>query len=336
MEPPWKWKTPSPVNDGLKKHLTQSLSRLNDAGITVESEKELPYGVQLKLSRGETSCAVNLYHSKKKGPSTVGSGGDQGLLNQALQLLARTPLYTTLETKGIRTGTDEAGKGDYFGPLVAAAVRCDEQTAKLLREMGAGDSKRLSAATVESLYGKITVMENIHWWVHAVEPHEYNTLFASLRRRGMNSLDIQAMAHGKAIEGVLKKAGGTGTIIIDKFCSMERLKPWLPEGANNIELMVRAEDREPAVAAASIIARSVYLIRLKELSGKYGVTLRPGAGSEVDATGRTLVAKQGEAVLPLVGKIHFSNTLRMTGGLDCKSAECDNCGYSGEVPVIQG
>ncbi len=316
MDPPWKWKTPSPVNEELKKHLTQSLTRLNNAGIAVEGQKELPYGVQFKLRKGETRCAVNLYHSKKKGYSTVASGGDQSLLEEAFSLLAPSPdpSKAALETKGIRTGTDEAGKGDYFGPIVAAAVRCDERTAAMLRKMGAGDSKRLSAATVESLYRKITEMNDIHWWVHAVEPQEYNALFASLRNRGMNSLDIQAMAHGKAIEGVLKKAGGTGTIIIDRFCSMERLRPWLPEGAENIELMVRAEDREPAVAAASIIARSVYLIRLKELSGIYGVNLRPGAGSDVDRIGRELVKKRGEAVLPMVGKIHFSNTLRMTGG----------------------
>ncbi len=316
MEHPWKWKTPSPVNEELKKHLARSLTRLNNAGIAVDGQKELPYGVQLKLSRGETRCAVNLYHSKKKGYSTVASGGDQSLLDEALSLLAPSPVSSqaALETKGIRTGTDEAGKGDYFGPIVAAAVRCDEQTAKLLRSMGAGDSKRLPAATVEDLYRKITEMQNIHWWVHSVEPKEYNALFASLTNRGMNSLDIQAMAHGKAIEGVLKKAGGTGTIIIDRFCSMERLRPWLPDGAKNIQLMVKAEDKEPAVAAASIIARSVYLIRLEELSGIFGVTLKPGAGSDVDGIGRLLVKSKGAAVLPMVGKIHFSNTLRMTGG----------------------
>ncbi len=313
MEPPWKWKTPSPVTEELKKHLARSLTRLNNAGITVDGQKELPYGVQLKLRRGDTRCAVNLYHSKKKGCSAVVSGGDQSLQNEALQLLTQAEQSATIQTKGIRTGTDEAGKGDYFGPIVAAAVRCDDQTAELLRNMGAGDSKRLSAATVESLYRKITEMQSIQWWVHSVEPQEYNALFASLTNRGMNSLDIQAMAHGKAIEGVLKKAE-TGQIIIDRFCSMERLRPWLPEGASNIQLMVKAEDKEPAVAAASIIARSVYLIRLEELSAIHGVTLKPGAGSDVDRIGRLLVKIKGAAVLPMVGKIHFSNTLRMTGG----------------------
>ncbi len=67
-------------------------------------------------------------------------------------------------------------------------------------------------------------------------------------------------------------------MIIDRFCEMPRLRPWLPGNCPAVELMVRAEDREPAVAAASIIARSVYLEELQLLSARFGVPLSPGAG----------------------------------------------------------
>lgn len=299
----------------LEKHLRSSLDLLAEAGISVVSRRELPYGVQLKLEKGGTVCSVNLYHSRKKGFSVVGSGGDEFLLQEAVDLL-RNPSRKELLHHGIRTGTDEAGKGDYFGPLVAAAVCCGDETASRLLAMGAGDSKRLSAGTVRDLYEKITVMDGITYSVCVVSPREYNALFAGFRARGKNSLDIQAMAHGKALQGILQKTGEPGTVVIDRFCDMKRLKPWLPEEIQNAVLMVKAEDREPAVAAASIIARSVYLDQLGVISRRYDVTLKPGAGEQVDEMGRRLVASAGAGVLPETAKIHFSNTLRITRGLD--------------------
>ena len=42
-----------------------------------------------------------------------------------------------------RIGSDESGKGDYFGPLVVAAVYVDEQTEAQLLALGVRDSKLL-------------------------------------------------------------------------------------------------------------------------------------------------------------------------------------------------
>lgn len=41
-------------------------------------------------------------------------------------------------------GTDESGKGDYFGPLVIAGVFVDRRLEELLKELGAADSKENS------------------------------------------------------------------------------------------------------------------------------------------------------------------------------------------------
>ena len=94
---------------------------------------------------------------------------------------------------------------------------------------------------------------------------------------------------------------------------MERLKPWLTIPLSKVELRVRAEDSEPAVAAASIIARSVYLEELERLSEYCGVSLSPGAGSPVDSIGRQLIHSKGDAILLETAKVHFANTIRITG-----------------------
>lgn len=39
-------------------------------------------------------------------------------------------------------GTDESGKGDFFGPLVIAGVLVDEENAKHFLDLGIKDSKK--------------------------------------------------------------------------------------------------------------------------------------------------------------------------------------------------
>ena len=41
-------------------------------------------------------------------------------------------------------GTDESGKGDFFGPLVIASVMVDEKNAQYFLDLGIKDSKKLS------------------------------------------------------------------------------------------------------------------------------------------------------------------------------------------------
>ena len=54
------------------------------------------------------------------------------------------------ELKDAMIGADEAGKGDYFGPLVTAAVYLEPDVARFLDEVPLRDSKTLSAAEIET------------------------------------------------------------------------------------------------------------------------------------------------------------------------------------------
>ena len=50
-----------------------------------------------------------------------------------------------------RIGTDEVGKGDYFGPLVVSGVLVDEETEKRLKHIGVRDSKHLNDTTISKM-----------------------------------------------------------------------------------------------------------------------------------------------------------------------------------------
>lgn len=299
----------------LLKHFTDSKSKLSECGICVTETKELPYGVQLKLAEKQMLCRINLYYSKKKGSSTVPAGGDPNLLEKVMEALnGLTCRSDDLWLEGIRAGTDEAGKGDYFGPLVAAGVCCSQETCKKLVAIGVADSKKLTALKIRELYEKLTEMEDIQYAVCSISPREYNSMFASFKSIGRNSLDMLAKAHGAVISELLEKGCRPENIVVDRFCDMKRLAPWLPPSDTRFLLTVRAEDKEPSVAAASIIARSVFVNELADLSKRCGVKLSPGAGAAIDTAGRQLVALNGAAMLADMAKLHFANTLRITSG----------------------
>ncbi|MCD4706415.1 MAG: ribonuclease HIII [Candidatus Sabulitectum sp.] len=296
----------------LKKHLEATVNKLSSMGVSVREQKELPYGVQLTLTGYGSSCRINLYYSKKKGNSVVQAGGDRSFLELVLAQISSATAPSVNIPPGLRAGSDEAGKGDYFGPLVVAAVACEQAAARALIAMGVGDSKKLSAAKVRELYEKITVMNDVRYAVCSILPGEYNRLFDRFKLQGKNSLDTLAMAHGKAFKDLFAGEAKPAMVVVDKFCEMKRLQPWLTIPVSIVELRVRAEDSEPAVAAASIIARSIYLDELARLSDQYGVTLTPGAGAPVDSIGRALVLLKGDTVLLETAKVHFANTGRIT------------------------
>lgn len=297
------------ISNELKIHLEETVKKLESMGISVMDRKDLPYGIQLSLEGYGTSCKVNLYYSKKNGKSIVPAGGDRILLEQVSGEIRKT--LKPCVPIGLRAGSDEAGKGDYFGPLVVAAVACEQSTSRVFSSMGVGDSKKLSASKVRELYEKITEMKDVRYSVCSISPPEYNRLFYAFKQQGKNSLDTLAMAHGTAFKNLFDTGEEPTVAVVDKFCEMRRLSPWLTIPVAKVELRVRAEDSEPAVAAASIIARSVYLDELSKLSSLYGITLTPGSGSMVDELGKKLVSMHTDTILYETAKIHFANTQRI-------------------------
>lgn len=293
---------------GLRECARRASAVLAGAGIATLSERELVNGMQVLLGKDGMTCRINYYWSLKKGFSHVPAGGDSRLLSEVSALLSGRP--SPGPAAGLRIGTDEAGKGDWFGPLVAAGVACDDGTAAELTAAGVADSKTLSNRTVLGLLDTVREMKGVMWSARIIHPAEYNGLFSDFAGRGMNSLDIQAMAHGEVINDLLERSGAK-QVVVDRFCPEERLAPWIRGTGYTLSLRFRAED-DPTVAAASIIARGLYLRSLDALSHELGVSLAPGSGAAADSIGKRLVEAGGNSVLLRCAKVHFSNYARAT------------------------
>lgn len=205
-----------------------------------------------------------------------------------------------------RIGTDESGKGDFFGPLVVAAFFLPEGQDEVLRELGVKDSKRTSDGRCLEIAGTLRRAYPYHSVV-AIGPEKYNELWAKLR----NLNRLLAWGHARAIENILERVPA-GKAVTDQFGDEKFVRQALLKKGKDIELvqMPRAEE-DLAVAAASILARAEFLSRLRGLSREFGVELPKGASEQVEAAAVRLVKDKGPDVLEKVAKTHFKTTVRV-------------------------
>ncbi|UCE17925.1 MAG: bifunctional methylenetetrahydrofolate dehydrogenase/methenyltetrahydrofolate cyclohydrolase FolD [Gemmatimonadota bacterium] len=198
-------------------------------------------------------------------------------------------------------GTDEAGKGDYFGPLVVAGVYVNRETEAKLRLLNIRDSKRVSDTRVKSLATEIKKI--CPWNVVAIGPEKYNTLYEKMK----NLNRILAWGHARAIENLLGKVS-CARALSDQFGDERFILDALLKRGKEIKLeqKTKAED-DIAVAAASLLARAEFLSRLEKLSSKWGIAFPKGATKVVE-DGKKCVKKHGPNVLSKVAKVHFKTT----------------------------
>lgn len=206
---------------------------------------------------------------------------------------------------GTRTliGSDEAGKGDYFGPLVVVALRADAQERAELMRSGVADSKTLSDDTIARL---APALERRYAFASEVlMPAEYNVehpRFGSLN-------PLLAELHARCIK---KLAQPGAMVLVDKFADDKLVASRLRGVDIELHQRTRAE-REPVVAAASVVARNLFVEGLRKLSEEFAVDLHKGAGEPTDRSAREFVRLHGREKLAQVAKVHFKNTQKIRG-----------------------
>ncbi|HXI16262.1 MAG TPA: ribonuclease HIII [Chloroflexota bacterium] len=214
-------------------------------------------------------------------------------------------------------GSDESGKGDYFGPLVVAAVWVDDRVLALLETLGVQDSKALSDAQNRRLALDVRAVcldpAGNRCAEVVLSPERYNQLYDQFRREGKNLNTLLAWQHARAIETVLERVPAANAIV-DQFADARYIKERLASRAGTRELnivqMPKAE-ANLAVAAASVLARDGFLNWLASAERRYGLPLPKGASNEVEAAARRFVTRHGRDALSAVAKLHFKTTLRV-------------------------
>jgi ribonuclease HIII len=201
-------------------------------------------------------------------------------------------------------GSDETGKGDLFGPLVVVALRLEPGEGQRLKSSGVTDSKLIADARARELGAALEA--RYRPGIVRLDPADYNVAYA----RSGNLNVLLAECHVRAIEQV---AQAGDRVVVDQFGPAGRLERGLAGRGLALEQRPRAELYEPAVAAASVVARALFLEALDELSERFAVTLRKGAGAPVDQAAREFLRLHGREQLGQVAKLHFKNVERLPG-----------------------
>lgn len=203
-----------------------------------------------------------------------------------------------------RIGTDEAGKGDFFGYLTVAAVYVDDATEGWLVKQGVRDSKKLSDRMVMIL--EQVVKKTCPHEVVKISPEKYNKLYAELK----NLNKLLGWAHARAIENLLHKVH-CNTVIADQFGDKKFIEDRLMQEGREVLLVQKPHAEEDvAVAAASILARAEFLRSLKALSSYAGLTLPKGATNVLDAAEK-ISRNHGREFLNKLAKTHFKTMKKL-------------------------
>ncbi|MGH7801173.1 MAG: ribonuclease HIII [Thermodesulfobacteriota bacterium] len=208
-------------------------------------------------------------------------------------------------------GTDESGKGDYFGPMVIAGVWLDEPTKIKLEALEIKDSKLLSDKRCRELATIIRKICNGKFQEIEIMPERYNELYDQFKKEGKNLNHLLAWGHARAIESLLERHPCSHAVA-DQFGDEKFILSKLMEKGKKIELVQTPKgERYIAVAAASILARDRFLSRMAKLSQEYDIVLPKGASDIVVQPARKIVEKKGIGEIKKVAKLHHKTTQKV-------------------------
>jgi ribonuclease HIII len=232
---------------------------------------------------------------------------------KSIKLAKQVDAVKSVSLGDLWIGTDEAGKGDYFGPLVGAAVLVDKNIANQLIDIGVKDSKDLSDKRNRELAAQITAICGKRAQVVLIPPARYNALYGQFKKESKNLNTLLAWVHTRALEDILTAFPQKHiTVIVDKFADEQYIKSKLLENSRRTDLnLVQLPKAEAnvAVAAASILARAQFLLWLERSSQQLNISLPKGASDpRIVQVAQHIVKTHGREKLAEYAKLHFKTT----------------------------
>lgn len=200
-------------------------------------------------------------------------------------------------------GLDESGKGDFFGPVIAATVIADRPAIDAWIAAGVKDSKKIAEPQILRLDALIRGTRGAVVRTCFCGMPKYNELMG---RPGANLNRLLAWQHATALEqalGLKRVPWG----LLDQFSEQPLVQRELArKGVKDFELRMRTKaEEDPVVAAASVVARAEFVRQMRDLSEKLGEPLQKGAGSGVKAQAAAIVNRLGARALTDFAKLHF-------------------------------
>ena len=266
-------------------------------------KREVPYS--LYSIEGEKFNAT-LYEKEKHGKRKlcVQGSGAQDFIEFQLEPKGIVPVELGYEGVlhpelfSAHAGSDEAGKGDYFGPLVVCCAYTDEKLSEEMQKLGVKDCKQMTDKAVLAAGAALRkLLGPTGYAVVKLGPAAYNRLYAKIK----NINRMLAWAHGTAIEELLEKRSGCDRVVVDQFAPTETtiLRALKERGKKaKVEQRHKAES-DIAVAAASVIARELFIRSIMEMEQSCAPRIAPP--SELASLGGYSLTSGKDSASPLTG-----------------------------------
>jgi len=218
-------------------------------------------------------------------------------------------------------GLDESGKGDFFGPVIAATVIADKPAIDAWLKAGVKDSKRLADSQIVKLDALIRKTPGAVAKTCYCGMPKYNEL---MLRPGANLNRLLAWQHATALDQALNEKWVPWGLL-DQFSEQPLTQRELAKKqVKQFELKMRPRaEEDPVVAAASVVARAEYVRVMQALSKRFGGPLQKGASARVKEQAREILHKFGAQALGTFAKLHFRTAYEVVS----------EAGLLGELPL---
>jgi ribonuclease HIII len=291
--------------------LENHLEKIKKSGLQTTEPEKAQYNFQAGIKGKDGSIKLLVFFSKKGNKVVLQGNKELQLYEKVYNLIFGEHLFssakTTLTEPKEYIGTDESGKGDYFGPLVIAAVFTNPSFSNKLKEIGVRDSKELTDESISIIASKIKKLDGCVFDVIVISPEKYNKLYDKIG----NLNKLLGWAHAKAIENVLKVKIAPEAIS-DKFGNEKYIHSSLQEKGKEIKLhQVTKAEKFTAVAAASILARDSFIKWFYRVNKQMNIQLPKGASQKVEEKARHIKQQFGSEALVKLVKLHFKTTQKL-------------------------
>ena len=273
-------------------------------------DKKIPYAI---FQAQEEDTVITLYESGKamfQGTSADVDAAMWGTVQQNTKESQEEEKKKNAKYHNCSSvGSDEVGTGDFFGPIFVTAAYVKKEDVERLEKLGVGDSKKITDDKIKNITPEL--IKIVKYRSMIVTNKEYNEKYT----KELNMNKIKAILHNKVLYQLInEEKPNIDYIVVDEFARENRYYEYLngiPNIQRNITFMTKAEDKNLAVASASIISRYIFLKEFDKLSDSVHIPLPKGAGHDVDKIGEEIVEKYGEEKLQEIAKVNFKNTDRI-------------------------
>jgi ribonuclease HIII len=287
--------------------IKKSLAILKNNGYETSQPRKGNYCFEISISSKSDKLKLLIYFGKKGIKKVLQGNRDSAIFSNVNSLLFEELPFEKPDFEEPREyiGTDESGKGDFFGPLVIAGVFVDIEKKKKLDEIGVKDSKLISHGLIRNLAESIKKISGQECFnIVIINPPRYNELYAKFG----NLNKLLAWGHAKVLENILNQKESV-TAISDKFGDERLILESLQEKGKRLQLhQFHKAEKYTAVAAASILARDRFNDWFDKQKKELMIDLPKGSSQKVKDAARQIKAQYSDEILHKLTKAHFKIT----------------------------